>query len=197
VTINTEDAAYGTEVIRALTRGGDVFKRLFVVVVAILPVLALAGYATASDERSAAAKVASATAAFHDVDKALAAGYAPSDFPAVPGVGECLSHATDGAMGIHYVNGTLLTDGVINAATPEALVYEPTANGKLKLVALEYVIFQSQSPGGPPSLFGVPFLPNDGTTLGIPPFYAMHSWIWKPNPSGLFFPWNPNVSCDN
>ena len=173
------------------------FKRLLVVAVAILPVLALAGYAAASSERSAAAKVASATAAFHDVDKAVAAGYAPSDFPAVPGQPECISHAADGAMGIHYVKGSLLTDGVINAEMPEALVYEPTANGKLKLVALEYVIFQSESPGGPPSLFGVPFLANDGTSLGIPPFYAMHSWIWKPNPSGLFYPWNPNVSCDN
>ena len=172
-------------------------KRLSVVVVAALPLLALVGYAAASNERSEAAKVASATAAFHDVDKAVAAGYAPSDFPAVPGQPECISNGAVGAMGIHYVKGTLLTDGVINAETPEALVYEPTANGKLKLVALEYVIFQNESPGGPPSLFGVPFLPNNGQTLGIPPFFAMHSWIWKPNPSGLFFPWNPTVSCDN
>ena len=99
-------------------------------------------------------------------------------------------------MGIHYVKGSLLTDGVINAETPEALVYEPSANGKLKLVALEYMMFQSQSPGGPPSLFGVPFLPNAGP-LRHPAVLRDASWIWKPNPSGLFYPWNPNVSCDN
>jgi hypothetical protein len=30
---------------------------------------------------------------------------------------------------------------------------------------------------------------------GLPPFYALHAWIWQPNPSGKFEPWNPRVSC--
>ena len=32
---------------------------------------------------------------------------------------------------------------------------------------------------------------------GIPPFWALHIWIWKYNPSGLFAPYNPHVSCEN
>ena len=26
-----------------------------------------------------------------------------------------------------------------------------------------------------------------GNRYDLPPFYALHAWIWKPNPSGLFF----------
>jgi hypothetical protein len=31
----------------------------------------------------------------------------------------------------------------------------------------------------------------------IPAFYALHAWLWKPNPSGLLYAWNPSVSCDD
>ena len=79
----------------------------------------------------------------------------------------------------------------------EALVYEPRNDGTLKLVALEYVIFQSDWKGaGAPSLFGEPFdFVPDGNRYGLPAFYALHAWIWKPNPRGLFFAWNPRVDC--
>jgi hypothetical protein len=32
---------------------------------------------------------------------------------------------------------------------------------------------------------------------GIPPFYALHVWAWRPNPSGVFADWNTKVSCDD
>jgi hypothetical protein len=51
------------------------FKRLLPVLLAAVPLLAVSGYAVASDERSAAAQAASATAAFHDLEAAQAAGY--------------------------------------------------------------------------------------------------------------------------
>ena len=136
------------------------------------------------------------TAQFHNVGRAVAAGYAPSDFPGVPGTAECFSNPA-GGMGIHYINGGLLTDGVISAAKPEALVYEPQANGTLRLVALEYVIFQADAPSGPPSLVGQTFESNDGVALGIPAIYTLHAWIWKWNPSGLFADWNPRVTCNH
>ncbi|MDF2753435.1 MAG: hypothetical protein K0S82_1818, partial [Gaiellaceae bacterium] len=25
--------------------------------------------------------------------------------------------------------------------------------------------------------------------------YALHAWIWKPNPSGILKPYNPRVDC--
>ncbi len=33
------------------------------------------------------------------------------------------------------------------------------------------------------------------TRYGLPPFYELHAWIWKRNPSGTFSDWNPRVSC--
>ena len=166
---------------------------MLVAALSLVPIV-LAGFAFADSTRSETTVASQATAAFHDIDKALAAGYAPSDFPGLPGSAECFE-SPEGAMGIHYIDGALLTDGVIHAGRPEALVYEPRPNGKLELVALEYVIFQSASPGGPPTLFGETFMPNDGIALGVPPLYTLHAWIWTPNPLGLLQPWNPRVSC--
>ena len=31
---------------------------------------------------------------------------------------------------------------------------------------------------------------------GIPAFYALHVWAWRPNPHGVFMDWNPRVSCE-
>jgi hypothetical protein len=90
-----------------------------------------------------------------------------------------------------------LLDGTLDPEHPEALVYEPEGNGKMRLVALEYVIFASAWPSSsPPSLFGHDFdfisAPN---RFGLPAFWALHAWIFKPNTSGLFFAWNPQVAC--
>ena len=49
--------------------------RVLVAALMALPVLAVAGFAAASNERSAAAVAAAATAHFHDLDAAQAAGY--------------------------------------------------------------------------------------------------------------------------
>ena len=98
-------------------------------------------------------------------------------------------------MGVHYLKGGLL-DGVIDAQTPEVLVYEPQKNGRMKLVALEYVATTPQS------LFGQTFTKTDlapyvGGAENTNFAWTLHAWIWKPNPSGLFMPWNPSVDCNN
>ena len=136
------------------------------------------------------------TAAFHNIAE-LDAGYGL--FTDANGVA-CIDNPGVGAMGIHYVNGALVGDPSENAATPEAVVYEPEANGRMRLVALEYVVLKSDWEGAgntaPPSLFGKPFMlvpsPN---RYGLPDFYALHAWIGKHNPSGMFSMWNPRVSC--
>jgi hypothetical protein len=130
-----------------------------------------------------------ATARFNSVQQAVAAGYAlPPDGP----LHECIS-AGNGAMGFHYINGGLLDD-VLDPAAPEALVYAPDRNGKLKLVAVEYVIFQSVQPEQP-ELFGEGFMDMTVNPFGLPPFWALHAWIWKDNPDGTFEPFNSAVSC--
>jgi hypothetical protein len=137
-----------------------------------------------------------ATAQFHQIDSATAAGY--GEFRDAAKIA-CIETPGVGVMGIHYVNGTLVSDGVVNAETPEALVYQPLANGKLRLVAVEYIVFYSMWAGASkPSLFGQEFkLIGSTNRYGIPAFYELHAWVWQNNPSGMFKDWNPSGSCSN
>jgi hypothetical protein len=70
----------------------------------------------------------------------------------------------------------------------------------MHLVALEYVVFKDAwdaTHSGPPTLFDQPFMLNTADNrFGLPPFYALHAWVWKPNPSGTFSAWNPHVGCE-
>ncbi len=172
---------------------------IFFGVLAATTLLAVAGHAAASNERSDTAVASGATARFHDQRAAQDAGYT-IHVTELSGA-TCIAEPGEGAMGDHFANPTLLIDGgVIDATKPEALVYEQRNDGSYKLVALEYIVFQAdwEAAGNTsaPELFGRSFdfvaSPN---RYGLPSFYALHAWIWKPNPSGLFYAWNPNVSC--
>jgi hypothetical protein len=110
----------------------------------------------------------------------------------------CIDNPGVGAMGIHYVKGRLVGDDKVKATRPEALVYEPR-HGKLRLVAVEYVVFQDAwdaTHSSPPKLFGHEFmLQTAPNRFGLPAFYMLHAWIYKHNPAGTFEPWNPRVHC--
>jgi hypothetical protein len=105
-------------------------------------------------------------------------------------------------MGFHYVNPQRAMDPAIDLTAPEILLYA-SVNGNLKLVGVEY-FYGVGAPDAPvpnpappaPVLFGLPF---DGPMLGhepgMPPHYDLHVWVWQANPSGIFAPFNPNVSC--
>ena len=157
--------------------------------------------ASASSVGSDLAAARSATAAFHRVASAEAAGF--GRLPAPAPLHECIDEDVDlddqdgtPAMGIHWINGGRL-DGTVDASEPEVLVYEPTASGRLRLVALEYVVFEADWHGAdPPSLFGHEFMHVDAPNrYDLPPFYALHAWAWKHNPDGTFVNMNPTVSC--
>lgn len=121
---------------------------------------------------------------FKDVSAAVAEGYAP-----IP----CASSPTGGAMGVHYVNESYLKDGLVDIAKPEAVMYEPMADGKMQLVAVEYIAFK-----GPASLEGHLFNYNSAPNrYGLDQFYELHVWAWKENPSGAFVDNNPKVSCES
>ncbi|MEA2271753.1 MAG: hypothetical protein QOI98_461 [Solirubrobacteraceae bacterium] len=111
----------------------------------------------------------------------------------------CIDKRGEGGMGIHYANSDLVGDGAVKLTTPDVLVYQPLKNGRMKLVALEYVVFQSawdKKHAHPPSLYGHEFeLIPAGNRYGLPPFYELHAWVWKHNPSGRFGDWNPRVVC--
>jgi hypothetical protein len=175
-------------------------KYLPVLLVALMAPLALAGFAIAdSGGRSDAAKAQSATARYHDLQRAIDDGYGPlptvQDTLHVKNTHGCASSKDGlGAMGVHYILGPV--DDVVDAQKPEVLVYEPQANGKMKLVALEYVSSVEQS------LFGQAFAKTDlapyvGGPEGVSFAWTLHAWIWAPNPTGVLMPWNPRISCSN
>lgn len=152
--------------------------------------------ATAAAKPNSLSTARAATARYHNVNAALAAGYGES--PDALGIA-CIDQPGAGGMGIHYVKPELVKDAAVDAASPEALVYEPRRNGRLRLVAAEYIVDQAAWDAGHssrPSLFGQQFglipAPN---RYGLPPFYELHAWLWKHNPSGMFSDWNPHVSC--
>jgi len=125
------------------------------------------------------------TAQFHQVANAVKAGYGST----LDSLG-CFEDPVLGGMGLHYLHEGLLLDGVVDARTPEALVYEMTANGKLKLAGVEYIVpVDLWADDDPPELFSQHFHENEA--LGL---WVLHAWIWTPNPSGMFEDWNPSVA---
>lgn len=126
-----------------------------------------------------------ATAGFQALDRAFVAGWTED-------ITGCLS-SPEGGMGHHFANFDALMDGgMVEATRPELLVYAPHANGGLKLVAAEYLVFADDlSIGDPiPVLFGQQFHFNPAVDA-----WVLHAWIGQHNPSGMFADWNPNVSC--
>jgi hypothetical protein len=144
-----------------------------------------------------------ATAAYQRENRALADGFLPTPTcVAVPGVG---------GMGVHYIRPDRMADVEVDPRQPEILVYGLNADGGRFLVALEYfapVLSNGQpwrgGPGepppvvdnAPPVLFGRTFDgPMPGQGPGQPWNYSLHLWAWKHNPSGLFAPFNPRLTC--
>ena len=152
----------------------------------LLATLLAAGAATAMPHGAMplADQVRAVNARFKDVSVAVSEGYAP-----IP----CTSGVDGGAMGVHYVNAGYLKDETPDIARPQAVMYEPAADGKMKLVAVEYISLK-----GPASLAGQLFAFNGAPNrYGLPAFYELHVWAWKPNPKGTFADMNPTVSCDH
>lgn len=141
--------------------------------------------ATADNRRPTLAdKVRTANDRFKDVAAAVSEGYAP-----IP----CTSGVDGGAMGVHFVNAKYLKDEIPDIRRPQAVMYEPAADGKMALIAVEYITFK-----GPASLEGQLFSFNGAPNrYGLDPFYELHVWAWKSNPRGAFADMNPNVSCEH
>jgi hypothetical protein len=173
----------------------NIFRRL---TLATLP-LALSLLATGGQSAFAAPsplidKVRDATARFRDINVAIAEGW-------VQGT-PCVSGPDTGAMGVHFVLSARIAAGVLKADQPEALIYEPLANGAFRLVGVEFIVLASvwekQNPAG-----GTPALEGDllnyisaPNRFGLPAFYELHVWAWENNPKGSFADWNTAVTCE-
>lgn len=137
--------------------------------------------------------VREATARFQDVAQAEAEGYTL--------MFGCVSGPDSGAMGLHYVNLDLVTDGVLDPTRPEIVIYEPLPNGRRRLIGADFLIFadawHAANPNSTPDLMGqLMHLFEAPNRFGLPDFYTLHVWAWKDNPTGAFVNWHSKVSCD-
>jgi hypothetical protein len=172
---------------------------------------ALAGEPSFDDVRAASAR-------FQDVSVALAEGYV-RDPGNICDTAEMMGRpASTGAMGIHYFRPDLLgitappsprVDGNgthTDFLKPGILIYEPQADGSMKLVAVENLVFQkawkASGHTAPPSFHGRsyddmhddPATPVDEAHM-FEPHYDQHVWLYRDNPAGMLEPFNPAVSC--
>ena len=125
-----------------------------------------------------------ATNKYHDRAAAEAAGY-PAKLPV------CIADSTMGGMGHHFIDRTLF-DEKLEIERPEMLIYAPAGEGKVELVAVEYVVPYRVLPATekPPRLFGQEFKRYDQFN-----YWALHVWAWRRNSAGLFADYNPAIKC--
>ena len=136
--------------------------------------------------------VKESTARFRDVQVAEAEGYTL--------MFGCVSGPDSGAMGLHYVNPTLVGDDVLDPTRPEIVIYEPLPDGRKRLIGADFLVLKDvwdATHSAPPELMGQLFhLFEAPNRFGLPAFYTLHVWAWKQNPTGTFVNWHSKVSCD-
>jgi hypothetical protein len=136
--------------------------------------------------------VRDATRRFRDVNQAGAEGYQL--------MFGCVSGPDDGAMGLHYVNMDLVMDPALDPRKPEIVIYEPLPNGGRRLIGADFLVFAEAwhaSNTATPELGGqLMHLIESPNRYGLPAFYTLHVWAWKPNPTGAFVNWHSDVSCE-
>jgi hypothetical protein len=121
-------------------------------------------------------KVRNATMRYIDINVALREGFVVATPP--------VNGPDTGARGVYLVHPARVGAGVLNAEQPEALIYEPMANGGMRFVGVVFIVLESawaakNPPGSVPALegnrlyyFGAP------NRYGLPGFYAIHVWAW-------------------
>jgi hypothetical protein len=163
--------------------------------------------------------IRAATEKYRDVKAALADGYIrdPSNM--------CVTSAMEGAprqlgaMGVHYFRPDLLGlagdqprvhgSGMhMDFLKPAVMIYEPQADGSQKLVAIENLVWaktwKEAGKTEAPSFHGFDYYYMQDNPLteadeahGFEPHYELHFWLYQDNPSGMFSPFNPAVTCEH
>ncbi|MBZ0149486.1 MAG: hypothetical protein K8F62_18380 [Pseudorhodoplanes sp.] len=166
------------------------------------------------------AEVRRATERFRDVKVALAEGYI-RDPGNVCETADMMGKPRElGGMGIHFFRPDMLgisappnprVDGTgthIDFSKPAILIYEPQADGKLELIAVENLVFakswKETDNDAPPSFHGVAYdtMIDDPATAvdeahNFEPHHDRHVWLYRENPNGIFAQFNPRVTCEH
>jgi hypothetical protein len=165
-------------------------------------------------------EVRTLTAKYQDVSVALAESYV-RDPTNMCDTADMMGRPKElGAMGIHFFRPDLLgisgppnprvsgTGTHTDFRKPSILIYEPQADGSLKLVAVENLVFdkawKAAGKGDWPSFQGQPYnaMADDPATSVdeahlFEPHHDLHVWLYRENPNGLFAQFNPRVNCAN
>lgn len=138
----------------------------------------------ARDEAGQAlAQLRRATAAYHDIEAALA-----DDFVLLHG---CEARPGEGQVGAVYIRPDRLGLG-IDPSRPQGLLYEPDADGRMRLLGAELAIpYPLWTDEEPPEFLGAQFQQED--EFGV---WALHVWLWRHNPEGMFAQAHPGVDCE-
>lgn len=166
-------------------------KKLYLIGMLVM-LLATAPELVWATEGSDLAVVRQATAKYHRFAVAEAEGWQP--------LFDCISSPGQGAMGFHYIMPSRFDDQ-LNLSEPEVLIYERGPQGQMKLVAVEFIIpAAAWSDSEAPTFLGQTLKYKTtvgpyGAADGVTPYYELHVWTWRHNPSGVFADWNPNVTC--
>lgn len=166
------------------------------------------------------ADIRRATEKYRDIRVALAEGYIRDPANMCETADMMGKPKTLGAMGIHYVRPDMLgitappnprVDGVgthTDFLKPAILLYEPQADGSLKLVGVENLVFakawKSAGHDTPPSFHGVAYdtmIDDPATPIdeahNFEPHHDRHIWLYRENPNGVFAQFNPRVTCEH
>lgn len=119
----------------------------------------------------------------------------------------CVTGPDFGAMGVHLINHNFV-DGNLDPNKPEALIFEPQSDGRLRIVGVEYVVpkdaWDAAHPATPnlpdprPSLYGhlLNFVGTPNRYGIVGGFFEIHVWAFQDNPRGALHDWNPDVTCE-
>ena len=194
---------------------------------AAAPLLAVAAFAAPVAAQAASLAVAneptldevrSLTLRYQAVDSALADGYVRDPGNTCEDATMVGRPAEAGAMGIHFFRPDLLgitgppnprVDGNgthTDFRKPAVLIYEPQADGALRLAAVENLVFikawEAAGHTAPPSFLGNKFnrmVDDPATSVDeahhFEPHYDLHVWLYKENPAGMFTQFNPVATC--
>lgn len=136
--------------------------------------------------RGQLAQLEKAVSGFYSYDVAQAAGWAAT-------ISECVEGPA-GGMGYHVANLDELGSKApsLSLLRPEVLLYAPMEDGSMEFLGVEYIVpAPAADPSNPPSILGQELQYNP--VLDI---WALHVWIGRHNPDGLFAPFNRTVSCE-
>lgn len=130
-------------------------------------------------------EVREVTSAYRSHEAALEAGWNTD-------LSGCVAHPEEGGMGHHFARMEFL-DGRVNHLEPQVLLYVNDGSGNMEFLGVEYIVPFEIHPedAEPPMLFGREFHQNHEQQI-----WALHVWTEKENPKGIFYDWNPNVTCN-